>query len=95
MQLPIERLEQYTATLEDEVLLVVADIEGEADRILVFRGYSSSLLRPTAADLNVPVLPEGGKIVSISRLKAPYNPQSPQVIENNISWLDFLERFLS
>ena len=94
MQLPIEQLERYTANLDGEVLLVVADIEGETDEILVFRGYSSSLVRPTAADPNVPVLPEEGKIVSISRLKAPYKPQAPQFIERDISWPDFSDRFL-
>ena len=95
MQLPIEQLERYTADLNGEVLLVVADIEGEADEILVFRGYSSSLMRPTAADPNVPVLPEEGKIMSISRLQAPYNPQAPRLIESDISWPDFSDRFLS
>ena len=92
--LPIEQLEQYTTDRADEVLLVQAEVDGMADEILVFRGYSSSVMRPTAADLNVPVLPEGGEIVSIGRLKAPYNPQSPSVIEDGLSWAEFSNRYL-
>lgn len=92
--LPIEQLEAYTVDRPNEVLLVNATIEGEADEIVVFRGYSSSTVRPTAADLNVPVLPDDGEIISVSRLKAPYNPQSPHVIEANISWNEFWERYL-
>ncbi|MGK7906116.1 MAG: hypothetical protein AB4040_02665 [Synechococcus sp.] len=95
MSLPIEQLEQYTAIHLDEVLLLSAEVDGGSDEILVFRGYSSSTMRPTAVDLNVPVLSAEGKILSISRLKAPFNTQSPNYIEQNISWQDFVERFLS
>ncbi len=92
--LPIEQLENYTVDRPDEVLLVTATIEGGADEIVVFRGYSSSTIRPTAVDLNVPVLPKDGQIVSVSRLKAPYDPQSPNVIEADIPWAEFLQRHL-
>lgn len=91
--LPIEQLEAYTVDRPDEVLVVQASVDGNADEIVVFRGYSSSIVRPTAADLNVPVLPEGGVIVSISRLKAPYNPQSPDVLEASIPWDEFSQRY--
>ena len=92
--LPIEHLEVYTVERPDEVLLVQAVVDGVSDEIVVFRGYSSSTVRPTAADLNVPVLPEGGVIVSIARLKAPYNPQSPNEIEADIPWDEFSQRYL-
>ncbi|MGK7911994.1 MAG: hypothetical protein AB4050_11025 [Synechococcus sp.] len=91
--LPIEQLEAYTVDRPNEVLLIEATVEGDADEIVVFRGYSSSTVRPTAADLNVPILPQDGEIVSISRLKAPYNPQSPQVIEAGIAWDEFSQRY--
>ena len=94
VMLPIEQLEQYTANQVDEVLLVQAKVQGLADEILVFRGYSSSIVRPTAADLNVPVLPEGGEIVSISRLKAPFTPHAPNFIEDGLSWDEFSHRYL-
>ena len=90
----IEQLEAYSVERPNEVLLVQAVIDGVPDEIVVFRGYSSSTVRPTAADLNVPVLPEGGEIVSIARLKAPYNPQSPDEIEVDIPWDEFSQRYL-
>ena len=53
------RLEQYTLQRPQEVLIVKAEIAGEEDEIAIFRGFSSSLMRPTAFDVDVPILPEG------------------------------------
>jgi hypothetical protein len=85
-----KRLEQYTLTHPKEVLLVKADIEGEPDEISIFKGFSSSLMRPTAFDPDVPVLPEGAVIHSIDRLLSPYNPSQPHFIQQNLSWAEFL-----
>lgn len=85
-----KRLEHYTLTHPKEVLLVKADIEGEPDEISIFKGFSSSLMRSTAFDPDVPVLPEGAVIHSIDRLLNPYNPAQPHFIEQNLSWADFL-----
>ncbi len=85
-----KRLEQYTLIHPKEVLLVKADIEGEPDEISIFKGFSSSLMRPTAFDPDVPVLPEGAVIHSIDRLLSPYNPAQPHFIQQNLSWADFL-----
>ncbi|MGL5061316.1 MAG: hypothetical protein ACRC62_15190 [Microcoleus sp.] len=80
------RLEQYTIKRPQEVLIVTADIDGELDEIAIFKGFSSSLTRPTAFDPDVPVLPEEGKIVSIDRVASPYNPDNPQYLQQGISW---------
>ena len=80
------RLEQYTIKRPQEVLMVHAEIDGEPDEITVFKGFSSSLVRPTAFDPEVPVLPEGAKIIAIDRLKSPYSPQSPIYLEQGITW---------
>jgi hypothetical protein len=56
------------------------------DEIMIFRGFSSSLVRPTAWDPDVDVLPEGADIVAIARLQAPYDPQNPQYLEQNLTW---------
>jgi len=80
------RLEQYTVKRPQEVLLVNVIVEGQEDEIMIFKGYSSSLMRPTAFDPDVPVLPDGAEIVTIARLKAPYNPSSPQYIQQNLTW---------
>lgn len=81
-----KRLEQYTAKRSHEVLLVTVEIEGEPDQIAIFKGFSSSLMRPTAFDPEVPVLPDEAKILSIDRVASPYNPQSPLYIQQGLTW---------
>lgn len=84
------RLEQYTLQHPQEVLIVKADIAGEEDEIAIFRGFSSSLMRPTAFDIDVPVLPEEAIVLAIDRLQGPYDPANPQYLEQGLSWADFL-----
>ena len=62
------------------------EIEGEKDEIAIFKGFSSSLIRPTAFDPEVPVLPDEAKILTIDRVASPYNPQSPRYIQQGLSW---------
>jgi len=81
-----QRLEQYTLRRPNEVLLVKAEVEGELDEIAVFKGFSSSLVRSTAFDPDVPVLPESARILSIDRLEAPFNPANPRYIAQAIDW---------
>lgn len=81
----IQRLEQYTLKRPGEVLLVAATVDGEDDQIVIFRGFSSSLMRPTAFDPDVPVLPEQAEILTIDRLQGPYTPDEPKYIQKNIS----------
>jgi len=81
----LARLENYTLRFPQEVLLVQAEVEGEGDTIIIFKGFSSSLVRPTAYDPEVPTLPESALIQQIDRLKGPYQPQSPEYIEQGIS----------
>ncbi|MBW4490886.1 MAG: hypothetical protein KME12_24230 [Trichocoleus desertorum ATA4-8-CV12] len=80
------RLEQYTIKRPQEVLIVQAEIEGEPDEITIFKGFSSSLMRPTAFDPEVPILPQGAKVIAIDRLKSPYTPQSPVYLEQGLTW---------
>ncbi len=81
-----QRLERYTAKCPHEVLIVTAEIAGEEDEIAIFKGYSSSLMRPTAFDPDVPVLPDGARIISIDRVLSPYNPEDPHYIEQGLTW---------
>ena len=71
------RMEQYTLKRPEQVLLVHALVDGEEDEIVIFRGFSSSLVRPTAFDPDVPVLPENAEIQSIDILMGPYTPDNP------------------
>ncbi|MGF1674278.1 MAG: hypothetical protein ACFCUV_11425 [Rivularia sp. (in: cyanobacteria)] len=80
-----KRLEQYTTKRPQEVLLVTVEINGERDEVAIFRGFSSSLMRPTPFDPDVPVIPQQANIITIDRLKSPYNPDSPQYIEQGLS----------
>jgi len=81
-----KRLEQYTAKRPQEVLIVTADISGEIDQIAIFRGFSSSLMRATAFDPEIPVLPDDAKILAIDRVASPYNPQAPNYIQQGLTW---------
>lgn len=80
-----QRLEQYTIKRPQEVLLVEVEIAGETDQIIVFKGFSSSLMNPTAFDPDVPILSEDAIIVSIDRLASPYNPDAPHYIQQGLS----------
>jgi hypothetical protein len=82
------RLEQYTLRRPQEVLIVTAEVEGEPDQITIFKGFSSSLMRPTAFDPDIPMLPETATVISIDRLQSPYNPDNPRYIQSGLSLID-------
>jgi hypothetical protein len=84
----VKRLESYTEVHPEEVLIVTATDQGEEDIILIFKGFSSSLLRPTAVDPDVPVLSETAVIQTIDRVASPYNPDNPRYIAQGLSWAD-------
>lgn len=81
-----KRLEQYTIKRPQEVLIVTIELEEDQDKIAVFKGFSSSLMRATAFDPDIPVLPDEAKIIAIDRIASPYNPESPRYIQTAISW---------
>jgi hypothetical protein len=83
------RLEQYTMQRPKEVLLVSIEVDGKADQIAIFKGFSSSLMCPTAFDPDIPVMPASAVICQIDRLESPYNPNNPRYIERNLSWEKF------
>lgn len=87
-----KQLEHYTLQHPQEVLLVTAEVKGETDTVLIFRGFSSSLVHPTAADPDTPVLPDNAVNIVIDRLTGPYNPNEPNYLERKISWDDFAKR---
>jgi hypothetical protein len=81
-----QRLEQYTLKRPQEVLLVNSSSAGEEDQIAIYKGFSSSLVRATAFDPDVPILGESDRILSIDRLRAPYNPATPDYIQQGLTW---------
>src|ERR687886_623152 len=88
------RLEQYTIKRPQEVLIVTAEIAGEEDQIAILKGFSSSLMRPTAFDPDVPVLPPEAKIVAINRVASPYNPDAPRYLQQGLTW-ETMQQLLS
>lgn len=81
-----QRLEQYTIKRPQEILIVTAQIDGEEDQITVFKGFSSSLMRPTSFDPDVPVLPAEAEIMAIDRVASPYNPDAPRYLQQGLTW---------
>ncbi|WP_066378367.1 DUF7734 family protein, partial [Anabaena sp. CA = ATCC 33047] len=76
-----KRLEQYTIKRPQEVLLVTVEIGEEQDKVAIFKGFSSSLMRPTAFDPEVAVIPDEATIMTVDRIASPYNPESPRYIQ--------------
>lgn len=90
-----QQLEAYTMTHPQEVLVVRVQVNDGIDEIAIFKGFSSSLTRPTEFDPDVPMLSDEDDILGIDRLQAPFNPQDPQYIEQNLSWLQMSSRLPS
>jgi hypothetical protein len=82
------RLEKYTEKRPQEVLLVNVKIGDMEDQIAIFKGFSSSLMNPTASDPDLPVMPEQAEIVSIDRVASPYNPTVTRYIQKDLTWPD-------
>ncbi len=70
-------------------MLVKVEIDGEIDEVAIFKGFSSSLMRSTAFDPDVPVIPDKATIITIDRATAPYNPSQPTYIERDLTWESF------
>ncbi|MBF2025368.1 MAG: hypothetical protein IGS48_01195 [Oscillatoriales cyanobacterium C42_A2020_001] len=82
----LSRLEKYTLKRSAEVLVIEVEVDGVPDQVMVFKGFSSSLMRPTAFDPDVPVLPENAVIIQIDRLQSPYSPEAPRYIQQGLTW---------
>jgi hypothetical protein len=90
---PIFRLEQYSLKHPQEVLLVKAAVNGIPDEIMIFKGFSSSLVHPTAFDPDIPVLPAHAEIIQIDLAYSPYNPDAPHYIQQGLTW-DMMQSLL-
>ncbi|MDJ0509091.1 MAG: hypothetical protein QNJ64_07540 [Crocosphaera sp.] len=83
---PIQQLEQYTIKHPQAVLLITVSLGEDMDQLMIFKGFSSSLIRPTEFDPDVPMLSDEAKIISIDRIESPYNPNDPNYIEKGLTW---------
>jgi hypothetical protein len=80
-------LVNYSLNHPGEALRVLAVLakEQEEDELLYFRGEVSSLRHATPPDPTIPLLSAEDHITRIDRWEAPFNPDSPTVLEENIS----------
>jgi hypothetical protein len=90
-----QRLEQYTRQRPQEVLIVTVENLGEVDTVLIYNGFSSSLMHPTNYDPDIPVIPPEASIIAIDRLTSPYNPAQPNYIQQGITWEQMESRLLT
>ncbi|MFN3926688.1 MAG: hypothetical protein ACK4QL_05055 [Pseudanabaenaceae cyanobacterium] len=81
---PISILENYSRSHPQQVLLVAIEVDGQPDQIMIYKGFSSSLVNPTPPDPDVPVIPSHAHIRTIDLLQAPYQPRSPQYLQRNL-----------
>ena len=79
------RLENYTLKCPQEVLMVHAQLGDDMDQIVIFRGFSSSLMHPTAYDPDVPVMSAQADITAIDRLQGPYDPSQPRYLQQGLT----------
>ena len=80
-----QRLEEYTRKHPEEVLIVTLEIEDEMDEVMIFKGFSSSLMHPTSFDPDIPVISTTAKIIKIDRASSPYNPDNPNYIQQGLT----------
>jgi len=86
-----KRLEQYTVKNPLEVLKVTIENNSQTSEIIIFKGFSSYLTDATPEDPEVSLIPEIAIIVTIDRLKSPFNPKHPEYIQKGLSWTEIEE----
>ena len=89
-----QRLEEYTRKRPEEVLIVTLEIEGEMDEVMIFKGFSSSLIHPTNFDPDIPIISSAAKIIKIDRARSPYNPNNPEYFQQGLTQTE-MESLLS
>ena len=88
-----DRLEKYTTICPEVLMVTLQTSAGEEDIVVIYGGFSSSLVRPTNFDPDVPVIESDATITSIDRLASPYNPDQPQYLQAGLS-LTAMEKLL-
>jgi hypothetical protein len=88
-----QKLEQYTLQHPQEVLIVNIEVAGNLHEVIIYKGFSSSLTGQTAFDPDIPVIPPDAKIINIDRVRSPYNPDTPQYLQQGLSWEDMEQLF--
>lgn len=80
-----QRLEEYTRKCPEEVLIVTLEVDGDRDEVMIFKGFSSSLMHPTNFDPDIPIIAKDAKIIKIDRTRSPYNPDAPSYLQQGLT----------
>ena len=83
-----KQLETYSQSHPEEVLLINTMDNDIDDQVMIFKGFSSSLMRPTDFNPDNSVFSAEAEFVSCDRLQSPYIPNNPTYIAQNLSWDD-------
>ncbi|XP_014520391.1 uncharacterized protein LOC106777331 [Vigna radiata var. radiata] len=91
----ITKLEIYTQSAKGEALLVHALVDQEEVELLIFKGFSSCLSYSTSPDPTRSIVPARAVIVSIDRVKGPFDPSNIEYLQKGVTWEGFKTKFLS
>ncbi len=79
-------LERYTQLVPQEVIRVAIEVDGDPDVVVIFKGFSSSLMKATSANPDEPVIAPTARFVSLDRLQGPLDPVNPVVLQADLNW---------
>lgn len=81
----LQRLEHYSRTHPQEVLILEAQVGEQREQVMIFKGMSSLLMGATAFDPDILVLPAEAQFISLDRLQSPYNPANPGYLAQGLT----------
>ncbi|XP_027356535.1 uncharacterized protein LOC113865925 [Abrus precatorius] len=91
----VAELEFYSQSVKGEALLVHALVDQEEVDVLIFKGFSSCLSYSTSPDPTRSILPARAVIVSIDRIKGPFDPANIEYLQKGVTWEEFKKNVLS
>ncbi len=89
---PYTLLCQYSLRFPQELLWIEVSTVTREDLLLIYKGQTSSLMQGTPADEYVSLWDPDYQIKRIDRIKAPYNPNQPVILESGITLERLAER---
>ncbi|KAL2347789.1 hypothetical protein Fmac_001789 [Flemingia macrophylla] len=91
----IAKLEFYSQSAKGEALLVHALVDQEEVDVLIFKGFSSCLSYSTISDPTRSILPARAVIMSIDRIRGPFDPANIEYLQKGVTWEEFKKNLLS
>ncbi|XP_020232673.1 uncharacterized protein LOC109812991 [Cajanus cajan] len=91
----IAKLEFYSQTAKGEALIVHALVDHEEVDVLIFKGFSSCLSYSTISDPTRSILPARAVIMSIDRIRGPFDPANIEYLQKGVTWEEFKTNLLS